>query len=859
MNHNLIQEAIEAMQSHGLNVTNLILGKIVRFNPQNTQSNKKKSGWYIFNINNDILYGAFGNHSATNFCDEKFTSKKYKTLPRADREAINAEIKKQQDDLKAEILRQQEAVAVEAQKLTEINTEKTEHEYLSIKNVSLLKNTKIIKDTIHIPLYDNTGNLWNWQRIYKSGDGFEKRFFYPIDGYVGRKQGCFYPIIGNSAYVLICEGYSTGATLHQETGYTVICAMDCHNITVVYESIKLDDRFKNSEFIICADNDHSDTQQGMRNLELARKKLIDTGLKIIEAPHNQRSGYDFNDYHNDGGNVAEYINNALYTEKPIPEAIEQKYKDYNKPFQVLGMDSDKIYFLSYKTNRIFSMTTSEMTEKNLYKLAPKSYWDSEYAYELGKRPDMLQACDDIIQEALNKPFFDFDKICGRGVWSDKGNIVLNTGDSFYENGKREILQNYKSKNFYIAGKPFDLQSETASSIDTNIKIRNIFNMLNLKNGTLDQDLLFGWTIASQISGILRWRPHLWVSGASGSGKSDIQNSIVAPLLGSRAIYPEAGTTEAGIRQALSSDSLSVIYEEAEANSQSKAQKIEAILELARTASSSSKRGTIYKGSAGGAVTNFKVRSCFYFTAIQPSLQNKADTSRVSVIEVIKDNDKHRYAELCKRRQFLTDDVCDSFFLWIIQNAKVILENIDLFCPITASLYGGDSRNGDQIGTLLACAWTAVNGRLATHAEAEKYLSDFKGNFFEGNSEQKDDSELLHDFIMEQHVDYETMSGRKKHTIGTLLAVAGNNYDGKDIFNRDDVVSCLAKYGVYAKDDFYGIKNHQQIRKWLKDSHWSGGFLETLKRNKKCLSQKLEQIMLNCERIYVLKFSYHKQK
>ena len=75
MQNDLMQEAIDAMRSCGLNVDNIKLGKIIRFNPTNTRINKNKSGWYIFNINNDILHGAFGNYSATNFCDEKFTSK----------------------------------------------------------------------------------------------------------------------------------------------------------------------------------------------------------------------------------------------------------------------------------------------------------------------------------------------------------------------------------------------------------------------------------------------------------------------------------------------------------------------------------------------------------------------------------------------------------------------------------------------------------------------------------------------------------------------------------------------------------------------------------------------------------------
>jgi putative DNA primase/helicase len=842
-----IQDALSAMQSFGFNVRDITIGKLIRFSTHARNKNDK-SGWYRFNLDNDILFGAFGCWRAG--VSQSFTSKNYKELSPLQKKEIIEAIKQQQAE-QAELIKQQhEFVAGKASELLSKESDCDTHEYLTAKSIALYHNVKILKNILYIPLSDIYGKLWNWQKIYFDANTgrFEKRYFKPTEDASGRKQGCFYAMNGNDDVILLCEGYATGATLHATTGNTVICAMDASNLVATSEHIK--NKYTTSRIIICADNDHSTETKAQELINKRYKSFKDTGFEVVIAPRNERSGYDFNDFYCDGGDVNAFIFPITSTQSENLPPI--------KPFQIIGSDNDKIYFLVYSCNRIIDMTTSEMSEKNLYRLAPKSYWDANYAYEAGKRPDMLQACDDIIQEAYTKPFFDIERIRGRGVWREGDNVIVNAGDSFFENGKRENLQNYKSKNFYIAGKPFDLQSEKSTDIMQNKTIRAIFDALNLKNGNLDKDLLFGWIIAAQISGILKWRPHLWTSGASGSGKTDIQNSIVAPLLGCRAIYPEAGTTEAGIRQALQSDALSVIYEEAEANSQSKAQKIEAILELARTSSSSSKRGAIYKGSAGGTVTNFKVRSCFYFTAIQPSLQNKADISRVSVIEVVKDNDRLRYAELCKRRQFLTDEVCDSFFMWIIKNVDTILKNIDLFCPIVASLYGGNSRNGDQIGTLLACAWTAVNGRIGTDLEIKNYLIQFASNFLDNTESQKDESELLHDYLMEQHVDYETMGGRKKQTIGTLLAVAGNHYQGTDIFNRDDAISCLAKYGFYAKDDFYGIKNHQQIRKWLKDSPWSGGFIDTLKRDKGCVSEKVEQIMVNYQRIYVLKFRYEIQ-
>lgn len=838
-----IQEALTAMQEHGLAVNSIQVGKLVRFSTH-ARNKRDKSGWYHFNLENGTLYGAFGCWRGG--FTQTFTSKSYKKLSDTDKKKIQETIKQKQKEQAELLQKQHELVASKASELLSRESDSDTHDYLTGKSVKLYTNVKIFKDILFIPLFDFEGKIWNWQRIYfdQYTGRFEKRYFKPTEDASGRKQGCFYPIYGNNDIILLCEGYSTGATLHECTGQTVICAMDASNLVAVADLIK--NKYTQSRIIICADNDHSTDIKSQELIDKRYKSFADTGLEIIKAPKNEQSGYDFNDFHCDGGDVNAFLFPSVSTQADLPPV---------RPFEIIGSDNDKIYFLVYSCNRIIDMTTAEMTEKNLYRLAPKSYWDSNYAYEAGKRPDMLQACDDIIQEAYTKPFFDMERIRGRGVWREGDNIIVNAGDSFFENGKRENLQNYKSKNFYIAGKPFDLQSEKESNLNTNKKIRHIFDALNLKNGNLDRDLLFGWTVASQISGILKWRPHLWVSGASGSGKTDIQNTIVAPLLGSRAIYPEAGTTEAGIRQALQSDALSVIYEEAEANSQAKAYKIESILELARTSSSSSKRGAIYKGSAGGIVTNFKVRSCFYFTAIQPSLQNKADISRVSVIEVVKDNDRMRYSELCQRRQFLTDDVCDAFFMWIIKNADTILKNIDLFCPIVASLYGGNSRNGDQIGTLLACAWTAVNGKLATETEASNYLIKFASNFMEDTPHQKDESELLHDYLMEQLVDYETMAGRKKQSIGTLIAVAGGYYQGTDVFNREDAITCLAKYGFYAKNDFYGIKNHQQIRKMLINSPWSGGFLDTLKRFKGCVSDKVEQIRTNDGKAYVLKFSY----
>ena len=51
----------------------------------------------------------------------------------------------------------------------------------------------------------------------------------------------------------MCEGYATGATLHQLTGQCVVIAFDAGNLTPVGQAIRT--RYPESELVFAADND----------------------------------------------------------------------------------------------------------------------------------------------------------------------------------------------------------------------------------------------------------------------------------------------------------------------------------------------------------------------------------------------------------------------------------------------------------------------------------------------------------------------------------------------------------------------------------------------------------------------------
>ena len=100
-------------------------------------------------------------------------------------------------------------------------------------------------DELLIPLY-SSGVLVNLQRITTNGN---KRFLFG-----GRIKGTYSPLgrITPGKPLCICEGWATGATLH-ESGYTVACAMNAGNLKSVALALRAE--YHTAEIIIAGDDD----------------------------------------------------------------------------------------------------------------------------------------------------------------------------------------------------------------------------------------------------------------------------------------------------------------------------------------------------------------------------------------------------------------------------------------------------------------------------------------------------------------------------------------------------------------------------------------------------------------------------
>jgi hypothetical protein len=145
---------------------------------------------------------------------------------------------------------------------------------------------------------------------------------------------------------------------------------------------------------------------------------------------------------------------------------------------------------------------------------------------------------------------------------------------------------------------------------------------------VDPMLLLGWTGCALIAGALPWRPHVWVTGSSATGKSTLQKALEYFLDGGALHTQDA--TEAALRQLLKQQTLPVLFDELEANEDNRRAK--AVINLARLASSG---GDAHRGGQDHEGHAFKAKTCFLFSSIllPPLLQQ--DRNRMAILELEK--------------------------------------------------------------------------------------------------------------------------------------------------------------------------------------------------------------------------------
>ena len=250
--HDPVEGLLTSMAEHGLRPDRSKIipdGDLHRFD---VDKRGDDAGWYVIHLDG-LPAGAYGNWKADltkNWCSMERSTMTPDQAEEYRRIVEDARRKRETDKAR----RYKEAQKRLKSVFDAAGQPDTDHGYLQRKGIKPLGNIRQSGEVLLLPLWDENGEYWNHQEIYP-----EKRIFKvgtkPRDKNFppgARKNGLSFTIQGDSR-LIICEGYATGASIHQATGATVICAMDAGNLVHVARLVR--ETCPGQNITICGDDD----------------------------------------------------------------------------------------------------------------------------------------------------------------------------------------------------------------------------------------------------------------------------------------------------------------------------------------------------------------------------------------------------------------------------------------------------------------------------------------------------------------------------------------------------------------------------------------------------------------------------
>lgn len=300
-----------AIAAAGLTPPDTIIadGKIQRFSTNGKRGDD--AGWYILHLDNTPA-GSFGNWRegrTETWCSIERTAqtpeqqKQYATLLKSMQNARHR-AKKAEHDAAAE-----QAAAIWAA-ATPID-DAAAHGYLVKKGIQA-HGAKLIDTAaarahcarlsyslsgplLVIPMRNAAGELRSLQFISEA-TGDNKR---PLTG--GEKQGCHYRIgepdsAAQGGILIVCEGFATGASIHETTGQPVGVAFDSGNLEAVAKSLRK--LYPDAALIVAADDDHQTEGNPGRTAAAGAAKAVGGVMVAPMFPADRPDkATDFNDLH----------------------------------------------------------------------------------------------------------------------------------------------------------------------------------------------------------------------------------------------------------------------------------------------------------------------------------------------------------------------------------------------------------------------------------------------------------------------------------------------------------------------------------------------------------------------------------
>lgn len=700
----------------------------------------------------------------------------------------------------------------------------------------------------------------------------------------------------NAGLFYVTEGWATAWSINAAAGAACLVAFNAQNLMPVAEEARK--RYPDARIIIAADNDRWTSLK--RSIDGKVVEVPNPGVTLAREAAKASKGRfaipeftdlsekptDFNDLHRREGAdaVVRWLDPERSSEAttlphlhvvrdqdpppppppsagaPEPELEEpgdevdiqppsengDEPQPWHKtaPFRCLGYDGGRYFYLPRGTGQIHALSASGHRRETLLTVAPASWW--EHAFPARNGTSWPSAADAMFRACERVGVFRPERLRGRGCWPDEGpggegRVLLHLGDRLLPPGSRDFVDP-ESYNDH-AGRIYERQPALAGpSRKRALTLEEAQSVLDLFRDLLWYEdasglLAAGWTALAPLCGALSWRPHIWIVGDSGAGKTTVVEKLIVPMMGGMMRFFEGATTEAGARQRLGSDGLPVLFDEAEAERQDgrSDDRVQSVLALARSASSSG-GAEVAKGTAGGKAQSFQIRSMFCLSSVGGALRQEADKTRVSLLQLhgkasvpTEERRAHweRYAPKLAGVSIEMGRQLVSRSLGWLRDGR-LEETLRVFRG-AASGQLGDARSGDQYGTLYAGAWTLMSDSPPDPMEARELLGgDDLGEYI---AEQVPAGKKVLRTLLQQEARIDTKNGPRTYAVGELIdAATPGTTTALDI----DAVNLFLKRNGIRVDTLDGetvvmlANTSEWVRRALRDTPYADGWIGALR-------------------------------
>ena len=590
---------------------------------------------------------------------------------------------------------------------------------------------------------------------------------------------------------------------------------------------------ENSKIVLWPDND----QVGFDAMKRLAQNLYLRGAQIvrqINPPENVKQGWDLADATWTIKEAAEYAKKNLFvvhTEDLVTDLVEveKEEQDIDKYFQCLGFDGETYFYQPRATGQVTKLSRSGHTSTNLVSIAPLAYWETLYPAKSGA--NWTQAASNLFEASANVGVYSPNRIRGRGAYIDKQHTLLHLGEEIICNGERlSILKKLPFKTSYIYQRSANLNGCSNEPPLSDTAAYEILELAQQFQWDVPASgmLLAGWVALAPICGALDWRPHIWLTGGAGTGKSAILDRFISPLLADMGVHVSGNTTEAGLRQTLKSDALPIVFDEAESNEKADQTRMQSILALARVASSETNAQMI-KGSPNGEVIRFHLRSMFFLSSISTALKQGADRTRFTQLTLkttSKFNKHERAMHWEQLEKDLDNKITEQTARKLISRTfgliKTIKKNIKVFSRLAGEKFDSQ-RLGDQYGALLAGAYSLMSTEEVTLDKAIEMINSVSWESYSEATELPDERRCLQT-ILQHSVKVE----KSDLLLGELVEVASGKHH--TFLESEQAQDTLGRHGLKVGKDCLMVSNTSEaLREILNGTSWQHSWSQVLTR------------------------------